>query len=117
MNTRVKTLLIAAAIAAGASALGSQAADRDDFSIDPTPAGKRPSTVYQDEENAWLTAERSRPQGVPPTPFPVPAAAPVGAKSPPATPYQSAENKWLTQERNETDGNMAPVPFPVPATQ
>jgi hypothetical protein len=37
------------------------------------------------------------------------------AKSPPATPHQAAENKWLTQERNETDGNTAPVPFPVPS--
>ena len=130
MNTRAKMIFMAVSLAVGGSALDSQAADQSAFfeqqremtdgnyvqyNVVPSPARSKPATPHQIAEDNWLTAERSRGQGVPVTPFPVPA--PV-AKAPvkPATPYQAAENAWLTKERNVTDGNFAPVPFRSPAS-
>jgi hypothetical protein len=118
MNTRAKTILMAAALAAAASALSSQAADQDaffeqqrqltdgytpPFNVVPTPARTKPATAYQIAEDNWLTAERARGLGSLPTPFPVPGTS-VATKAQPTTLSQVARDKGWKQERDEDSG-------------
>jgi hypothetical protein len=132
MNTRTKTILMAVALSAAATALTSQAADQGasfeeqmertdgyssvaDFVL--TPSRLKPATAHQIAEDDWLTAERARGPGSLPTPFPVSpsnfVASPARLK--PATAYQIAEDNWLTAERARGPGSL-PTPFPVPGT-
>jgi hypothetical protein len=123
MNTRNK-IVLAAALTAALSALNVHAADRsnsfetqmqqgDGFSTEPyqrTPARSQPGTAWDDAQTDWFNRERAAPQVV--VPFnPPPVAAATTPR--PASARTAAEDQWLTQERNETDGNVAPVPFPA----
>jgi hypothetical protein len=128
MKMRTKTLLMAAAFAAATSAMSSQAADYfavqrqitdgyyPQYDGQSAPSLAKPETLHQAQENRWFELERMRGSGngVADIPFPPPPAPVASAPSRPGTAYDNAENKWLDQERNETDGNVAPVPFPAP---
>ena len=100
MNTRASTLVIAAALAA-ATALNSQAADRE-------------LTPHQKAESDWLAAQIAvGSTSFAPIPFPVPAPKAAPARNMrPATPYEQAENDYLTKERDLTDGNLTPIQPP-----
>jgi hypothetical protein len=133
MNTRTKSILMAAALAAATSALSSQAADQSaylekqnayfeqqrqltdgyspPFNVVPTARSLKPATPYQIEENKWLTAERARGLGTLPTPFPVPETS-VATKARPTTLSQVAHDKSWQQERDEDDGYASPTQFP-----
>ncbi len=97
MNTLKKTILVAVAMSAAATALGSQAADQSaffeqqrmltdgytaPFNVVPTKRSMTPATPYQAAETKWLTAEVARGPGSLPTRFPVPEKASVTAKAP-----------------------------------
>ncbi len=137
MNTRTKTLM-AGALVAAASALSSHAADQSAFfaqqmqitdgyypryTVQPTPARTKAASERTLEEDQWYGRERAQGSGVvAPVPFPVPAslatpknrpagAVEASANRRPATAAQAAEDEFLTKERNETDGNVAPVHF------
>jgi hypothetical protein len=141
MNTRMRMILMAGALAAAASSLGSQAADQSAFfeqqrqitdgyypqyTVVPTPARSKPATARTLQEDQWYGRERAQGSGnVAPVQFPVPAAlatplnrdasaAPaVSVNSRPVSAHTLAEDDFLTQERNETDGNVAPVQPPL----
>src|SRR5258708_37606310 len=111
MNTLKKTILVAVAMSAAATALGSQAADQSaffeqqrmltdgytaPFNVVPTKRSMTPATPYQIPETNWLTAELARGPGRLPTPFPVPGTT-VAANAQPTTLSQVAQNKSQPQ--------------------
>src|SRR5258708_4239734 len=125
MNTLKKTILMAVATSAAATALSSQGPDQSaffeqqrmltdgytaPFTVGPTKRSMTPATPYQIAEPNWLTAELARGPGRLPTPFPVPGTT-VAAKAQPTTLSQVAQNKWQ-HERDEDDGYASPSQFP-----
>jgi hypothetical protein len=126
MSTRIRTIVIALALAV--PALSSQAADQSAYFDqqrqitdgyypveDAQPAPDRAETPHQAAEEKWLASQIAvGSTSFAPIPFPVPSAAPQATKLKPATSHQAAEDNWLAAERNEESGNVAPVPFTGP---
>jgi hypothetical protein len=89
MNTRAKTILMAAAFAAAASALGSQAADKDAASqpqkqVTPASYGPEATVALYDTTDGESA-------------------------------HTAAENAWLIQERIQDSNGSKPLPFVAPA--
>src|SRR5258708_26499429 len=97
MNTLKKTILVAVAMSAAATALGSQAADQSaffeqqrmltdgytaPFNVVPTKRSMTPATPYQAAAAKRLTAAVARGPGSLATRFPVPEKASATAKAP-----------------------------------
>jgi hypothetical protein len=130
MNTRAKTIVMAVALAAAASALGSQAADQsayfdqqrqltdgyfpDEARLPSKPL--KPATPYQTAQDKWLGAEIGvGSTSFKPIPFPVLADTPAAAPVEHETPHQVAQDQWLTAERTLGSGSYAPISFPPPS--
>jgi hypothetical protein len=93
MNTRTRTIVMAAALAAAAAALGTRAADQG-VSL-ATDAATRPESVQLPVERK--ASERGQRNA---------NAAPL--------PLRTADDIWWTRERAEDDGYVWPLP-PAPS--
>lgn len=95
MNTRTRTILMAAAFAAAASALGSQAADNDASSqakSQDTQSQATPSTYGPEAREALRDTADGE------------------------SAHTAAENAWLIQERIQDSNGSKPLVFVQPAS-
>jgi hypothetical protein len=124
MNTRTRTLIATAWVAAAAT-FSAQAADQDasftqqlqitdgyypQYTVHPTERQAKPETERQAREDAFLEEQAEITDGYYPQ-YPV---HPTARLNKPETVHQAQEDVWFARERAMGSGSVAPVRFPVP---
>jgi hypothetical protein len=124
MNTRTRTLIAAAWVAAAAT-VSAHAADQDaafeqqlqitdgyypQYTVHPTERQTKPETERQAREDAFLEGQAEITDGF----FPQYPVHPTARLTKAETVHQAQEDVWFARERAMGSGSVAPVPFPVP---